>query len=150
MNGKKIMGIILLSSVMMVGCTGKRPKDLGLKDGLLTPCPDKPNCVISYKNDSDHYIEPLVYQSSKDKAFEKIKQILDSEKRVVLIEETEHYIRAEFTTAVFRFVDDVEFYFPQEQLIHVRSASRLGTSDLGLNRKRIEIIRSRFNSEAVE
>ena len=55
------------------------------------------------------------------------------------------YLYAEYSSALFGFVDDVEFYFPPEtHIIHVRSASRLGHSDLGVNRKRIEAIRARL------
>ena len=75
-------------------------------------------------------------------------QILESEKRTKILVAKESYIRAEFTSALFRFVDDVEFYLSEgqagETVIHFRSASRVGSSDFGVNRKRIERVRSKF------
>jgi uncharacterized protein (DUF1499 family) len=73
---------------------------------------------------------------------ETLLKVLSVVPRTVVVEETDNYIRAESTSRVFHFVDDVEFYFPpDEQVIHVRSASRVGESDLGVNRRRIEQIR---------
>jgi len=71
-------------------------------------------------------------------------QLLKTEKRVVLVTVEPAYIHATFTSRLFRFVDDVEFYFPDEPVLHVRSASRVGYSDLGADRRRIEDIRNRF------
>ena len=77
-------------------------------------------------------------------------RILESEKRTKILTVEKNYIRVEFTSAVFRFVDDVEFYFPEQQtdetIIHIRSASRIGSSDLGVNRKRVEHLRNKFKA----
>lgn len=121
--------------------------DLGIQSGKLRPCPDSPNCVSSQSESDAHHIKPLEYKESKAKAQERLLQILETEKRTNLVSVEENYIHAEFTSLLFRFVDDVEFLFPEESetpVIHVRSASRLGYSDLGVNRKRIEHIRKRF------
>jgi uncharacterized protein (DUF1499 family) len=121
---------------------------LGIDDSKLMPCPKTPNCVNSQAHDEKHYIEPINYSGARQAAHDRLLQIIRSEKRTEILTDQEDYIRVEFTSALFRFVDDVEFYFPKEnaddKVIHVRSASRVGSSDLGANRKRIERIRSEF------
>ena len=122
--------------------------NLGINNGELTPCPKTPNCVNSQADAEKHYIQPIHYAGTQQEAHDRLLQILESEKRTKILTAQENYIRVEFTSALFRFVDDVEFYFPEEQadetVIHIRSASRVGYSDLGANRKRIERIRSKF------
>lgn len=125
--------------------TGKRPENLGVQDGKLLPCPDTPNCVSSQSTDAVHQIEPLTYKSTSAEALARLKQAIQSLPRTKIIAETNNYLYAEFTSAIMRFVDDVEFYLDEEaKVFHVRSASRLGQSDLGVNRKRIETIRAKL------
>lgn len=124
---------------------GKQPNNLGVKDGLLTPCPNTPNCVSSQSSDTVHKIQPFTYKSTPQEAFANLKKIIQSRPRTKIITETENYIYAEFTIPVIGFVDDVEFYLDEAaKAIHVRSASRLGQSDLGVNRKRIETLRAKL------
>jgi uncharacterized protein (DUF1499 family) len=119
---------------------GKRPTNLGVKEGKLAPCPDTPNCVSSQSNDSEHAIDPLPYVSIAD-----LKKVVESMERTTIIEETENYLYAEFKSKLMGFVDDVEFYKDDaNQVVNVRSASRLGKSDLGVNRKRVEAIRQQL------
>jgi len=136
-----------MSFLLLTGCTGKMPK-LGVQDGQLTQCPTKPNCVNSQAKDTEHFIEPILFTGTQIETKEHILRILNEIKRSETKVVEQDYIRAEFTSAVFRFVDEVEFYFPeaqsQEMLIHVRSASRVGYTDFGVNRKRIEKIRNKF------
>lgn len=120
--------------------SGKRPDHLGVKDGQLAPCPDTPNCVNSQSEDSQSSIEPLppvdISQLSK---------VIKGMERTEIIEQTDNYLYAEFTSKIMGFVDDVEFYRdPEANILHVRSASRLGQSDLGVNRKRVEAIRAKL------
>jgi len=124
---------------------GKRPDNLGVRDGKLAPCPNTPNCVSSQSSDALHQIEPLTYSSTPEKALANLKQVIQSLPRTKIITETQNYLYAEFTSAIMGFVDDVEFYLDEEaKVFHVRSASRLGKSDLGVNRKRIESIRTKL------
>jgi uncharacterized protein (DUF1499 family) len=126
---------------------GQRPTNLGVRGGRLAACPSSPNCVSSQSEDALHKIEPIAYTISCDEAIAKIKAIIESEPKTQIITVAGDYLYAEFATLIMGFVDDVEFYFDdQAKLIHVRSASRLGKSDLGVNRKRIEKIRRLFNS----
>ena len=124
---------------------GKRPENLGVRDGKLASCPNSPNCVSSQSLDAVHKIAPLTYNSTPEKALADLKSILQSLPKTKIITESADYLYAEFTSALMGFVDDVEFYFdPSGNVIHVRSASRLGQSDLGVNRKRIETIRAKL------
>jgi uncharacterized protein (DUF1499 family) len=139
--------IFLVNLILLTGCSGTMP-DLGIKNSKLAPCPKTPNCVSSQAQDEEHYIEPIIYSGTQQEAHDRLLRIIESEKRTNILTDQEDYIRVEFTSALFRFVDDVEFYFPQEKadetVIHIRSASRVGSSDLGVNRKRMERIRSEF------
>jgi len=139
--------IFLVNLILLTGCSGTMP-DLGIKNSKLAPCPKTPNCVSSQAQDEEHYIEPIIYSGTQQEAHDRLLRIIESEKRTNILTDQEDYIRVEFTSALFRFVDDVEFYFPQENadetVIHIRSASRVGSSDLGVNRKRMERIRSKF------
>jgi len=119
---------------------GKRPSNLGVKAGKLAPCPDTPNCVSSQSEDSEHAIKPLPYTSIAD-----LKKVVEQMERTTIIEETENYLYAEFKSRLMGFVDDVEFHKDEvNQVVQVRSASRLGKSDLGVNRKRVESIRQQL------
>ena len=115
--------------------SGQRPPNLGVKDGTLAPCANSPNCVSSQAPDDNHHIAPLSYSGSPAEAIARLKGVLQTMERAEIIRETAEYVYAEFTSGLMGFIDDVEFYVdPQAQVIHVRSASRLGQSDLGANR----------------
>lgn len=126
--------------------SGQRPDNLGVHDGHLSDCPDSPNCVSTQSQDAVHYIEPFTYSNSGEEALAQIKQVVESMDNAKIVTADDHYLNAEFTSAIMGFVDDVEFYLDDHAaLIQVRSASRLGESDLGVNRDRIETIRSLLN-----
>lgn len=126
---------VFLFTVMMLGCSACRPLNLGITDGKLSPCPDSPNCVFSQSSDKRHFIEPVRYEGTEQKAKKRLIDAIQGMKRCRIITMEDHYIHAEFTSAFFRFVDDVEIYFDSEaKIIHMRSASRIGYSDFGVNR----------------
>lgn len=126
----------------ILACSGTRPDRLGPAEGRLAPCPESPNCVSSFAEDPEHRVEPLSFQGSPEKVMEAVHDILVRLDRVHIVTQKELYLYAEFTSFFFRFVDDVEFLIdPETRTLHFRSASRLGRSDLGVNRKRIESIR---------
>ena len=141
--------IVLFSLLTLVtGCSGTRPTTLGVQAGALSPCPPSPNCVSSSATDEEHGIAPLSYDGhERAEVRELLLAILAETSRVNIVVSDADYIHAEFTTLIWRFVDDVEFYLPEgEVVVHVRSASRLGESDLGKNRERIEELRAAFDS----
>jgi uncharacterized protein (DUF1499 family) len=126
--------------------SGTRPTNLGIQAGKLAPCPSTPNCVSSLTPDPTHEIAPLRYNTSSETAFSQLKTIIKALPAAQIMTETDHYLYAEFTSALMGFVDDVEFFLDEDaNAIQVRSASRLGESDLGVNRQRIEAIRAALN-----
>lgn len=141
----------LTSLLALAGCSGTMPK-LGVKAGQLEPCPDKPNCVSSQAKDGDHFIDPIRVSVTQAEAKKRLLAVLEETDNAEVVEVADSYIRAAFTSSLMRFVDDVEFYFPAEQssevLIHVRSASRLGHSDFGVNRERVKMIREQLKGAA--
>ena len=125
---------------------GNTPTNLGVDNGTLKSCPESPNCVVSQTSDEEHYIEPLKYEIDRDQAYDIFLKILSVVPDTEVTEKNDSYIRTESTSKLMGFVDDAEFYFPEdEKVIHWRSASRLGESDLGVNRRRLEQIRFAFN-----
>jgi len=143
----RIVALIVMLSMLVIGCTGVRPANIGVKDGKLAPCPSSPNCVSSQSSDKAHAIEPLLFTGTVAGAHAALRTVILSMKRSQIITDTDSYIHAEFTSAIFRFVDDVEFWFDENaKVIHVRSASRIGNSDLGVNRERVEDIRAKWKA----
>lgn len=115
---------------------------IGLDENHLSACPSSPNCVVSQDGDKKHLINPLTFKGDRATAKENLLRVLAVVPRTKIIEDKANYIHAESTSRLFKFVDDAEFYFPEgENVIQVRSASRVGESDLGVNRRRIEQIR---------
>ncbi len=133
-----VLGLLL---VVLTGCTGSPPATLG----TFADCPDSPNCVSTKAKDEAHGVPPIETSLTKKETQKRILDIIASLPRTHVVTQSEDYLHVEFTSLLFRFVDDVEFFFAEENgKIHFRSASRLGRSDLGVNRKRMEGIRERF------
>lgn len=142
-----IAGLLVLSMAVQGVMSQKRPDTLGLVDGRLRPCPPgSRNCVCSEAG-SPGSIEPFALAVDAHTALERIAVEIRSTPRTRVITEEQDYLHAEYTSLIFRFVDDVEFRVdPRARLMHVRSASRVGKGDLGVNRKRIEALRARLQS----
>lgn len=135
--------VLTIFFLSLTACSGTPPTNIGITNGALAPCPDSPNCVSSNANkvDKEHYIKPL------PPLWKELPTVLKNQ-NITIIKQEPYYIYATSTSFLFRFVDDVEFYYqPQKNTIAVRSASRLGHSDLGVNRKRIETIRNALTSQ---
>lgn len=116
---------------------------------VLAGCPDTPNCVSSQATDSAHAIAPLRYRANAVDAMQRLRAIVNAMPRARVVSATDDYLHVEFTSAILRFVDDVEFRVDASQrLIHVRSASRVGRYDFGVNRRRVEGIRQAFDRDA--
>ncbi|MEZ4865516.1 MAG: DUF1499 domain-containing protein [Caldilineaceae bacterium] len=137
-------GVILLGTV---ACGATTTTAATAETGVLAPCPDSPNCVSTQSDPADqtHYIAPIAYTGSLAAAREQLLAIIADLPRTKVILTKENYLHTEFRSRIFRFVDDVEFYFDDEaKVIHFRSASRVGYGDLGVNRKRMEEIREKW------
>jgi len=114
----------------------------------LAPCSASPNCVSSQATDAAHLTEPLRFTGEATLAWNRLKSALGTESRLSIVEDTGSYLHAEVRSLVFRFVDDVEFVLdPEAGVIQVRSASRTGYSDFGVNRRRVERIRNVFSRQ---
>jgi uncharacterized protein (DUF1499 family) len=114
----------------------KRPDNLGVRDGKLAPCKRSPNCVSSQANPSDeeHYIAPI------HGTMEAVRRAVQAMPRTTIVSQRENYLYAEFRTKLLRYVDDVELFF-DGRVVQVRSCSRLGRRDFGVNRRRVEELR---------
>jgi uncharacterized protein (DUF1499 family) len=136
------LGIRLIAPDSVSLFAGSRPDYLGVTEGQLAPCPATPNCVNSQSREATHFIEPLSYQGNGEQAIERLAAIIAAQPRTKIISQESNYLYAEFSSQWMGFVDDVEFYLnPRENAIEVRSASRLGESDLNVNRQRLETLR---------
>ena len=148
--GVRIVTVLVLLPVLgfaLASLFSRRPSNLGVREGKLAPCPDSPNCVSSQSTSAVHQLDPWEYEESSESILKKLKEILRSLPRTRIVTEEENYLHAEATSAIFRFVDDIEIFIDESnKQIHFRSASRVGHSDLGVNRDRIEEIRKRFEN----
>ena len=142
-----IAALVIFIGVVLVGYSiaSRKQPELGLHNGQLRPCPATPNCVCSEHQAESADVEPLGYTTTAEQVWAKIKQVI-SDTGGSVIEEEADYLRAVYETPLLRYVDDVELrHDKKNQQIHIRSASRVGTSDMGANRKRVEKIRMMFN-----
>ncbi len=127
---------------------GVRPDNLGFSAGKFLPPGWKPNCVSSTvdKSDEKHFTAPITYTGSSADAWKKLVGIVKSNPRVTLMSESADYLYVEFKSGGLGFIDDVEFALNEKAgAIQVRSASRLGVRDFGVNRARVEAIRGQFS-----
>ena len=128
--------------------SGTRPDNLGVRDARLAPpkrTPNNVNSQIDRHADAEHYIDPLRYSGDARQAWAALRRVVDGMPRVKVVKSEANYLYAEFSSRLMGFVDDTEFYLDQKAgVIQVRSASRLGRSDFGVNRERIESIRAKL------
>ena len=144
-----IISVVLFCFVLVLFFTRnfppKKPAGIGIQAGSLALCGNKPNCVCSIDNRANHMISPLDWSGAESMGIEKIEALVNSFPRTKVISKSGNYLHAEFRTLIFGYVDDVEFLVDvNAKKIHIRSASRLGYSDLGANLSRVEILRTLF------
>lgn len=144
-----VIGIFILVGIYLVSLSisSRKQPELGLVNGQLRPCPTTPNCVCSEQQVEGAFVEPLGYTTTVDTAWRKIKHAIVATGGIV-ITERQGYLHARYETSLLRFVDDVELRLDENtRVIHIRSGSRVGKSDLGANRKRVAHIRAAFNKQ---
>ena len=123
----------------------QKPASIGIQAGSLALCGNKPNCVCSLDNRPNYMIFPLDWAGSEAMGIEKIESLVNLFPRSKVISKSGNYLHAEFRTLIFGYVDDVEFLVDvNAKKIHIRSASRLGYSDMGANLSRVEKLRTLF------
>ncbi len=138
-----------LSNAIFPASPGAHGSTFDRQQKRFAPCPDSPNCVSTQAPPTDklHAIAPMAYTSDRVAAHQRLLSIIQAMPRVTIITTEPEYIYAEFRSRLMSFVDDVEFYLDDTgKQIHFRSSSRLGRSDLGVNRQRMEEIRRRFGA----
>ena len=124
----------------MLSFSGNRPSNLGVASGRLADVPASPNVVSTQHGNEDQKMSPIEFgKRTAKEMIDEIERVVDSMPRTTIIEKSETYLYVEFRSLIFRFVDDVEFYASEsDQCVHFRSASRVGYSDMGANRSRME------------
>jgi len=137
-----IVSIVMMLGLAMLSFNSGTAPTLGVTEGKLVPCPASPNCVSTQTDSQTHKMAPVSWPEDRGEALARIKEVVrDSFSRAKLIDQSPGYLRYEFRSLIFQFVDDVEFYVDQgARLIHFRSASRVGHSDLGANKSRMQKI----------
>jgi uncharacterized protein (DUF1499 family) len=124
---------------------GRRPDNLGINDGRLAPPKRTPNSVSSQANraDVEHYIAPIAFKGTTAQAMAAAKRAVESMERARIVHQEPGYLYAEFRSKLLGYVDDVELLYDETAgVFHVRSASRLGRRDFGVNRARVEKLRA--------
>ena len=135
--------LLFLFCFIFTSCKDRPAKGLGLTpENKFFPCPKTPNCVSSFENpnDEEHFISPIKFFGGKEATIKKLEKLIGANPNAKIVEKKENYLRAEYTSSIFKFVDDIQFYFGQESTIHIRSASRVGRRDFGKNRERVREI----------
>lgn len=141
-TGLALLGLAIAARVI------RPPTNLGVSNGQLAPCPTTPNCVTSQGDNPEQAIAPLSFTGSAVEAQERLRSIVTAMERSQIVTEEPGYLQVVFRSRVFGFPDDVEFLIvPDRQIVQVRAAARLGWSDLGVNRARVEAIREAFQEE---
>jgi uncharacterized protein (DUF1499 family) len=136
----RMLTICLL--LLLLSACGNNNVTTGVVDGHLTPCPESPNCVSSDALDELHRVEPYRLKVAPEQAWRGLRDIVEAQERVTVMSADDTYLHVEVRSAIFRFVDDVEFQLRgQDGIIAVRSAARIGHGDMGVNRQRVETIR---------
>ena len=140
--GLDLFQCVILSVIIifMSGCSGTKP----LAIGQFAKCPEKPNCISSKSSQDLHTFPPLKYEGTRLNAKTNLLKALEKMPRARVSTNTDNFIHIEFTSKIFRFIDDLEFYLNETGVIHFRSASRIGYSDMGVNRDRMKEIEKLF------
>jgi uncharacterized protein (DUF1499 family) len=127
--------------------SGKRPDDLGVKNGRLATCGRRLNCVCSQADpaDAQRHVAPIPFKGDARAALSAARKAVERMRRATVIRHEGNYLHAEFRSRLMGFVDDVELVFDERAgVLHVRSASRLGRRDFNMNRERVEALRARL------
>ena len=140
--------LALLASALLWSCSGERPAELSADAVQLRPCPSSPNCVSTEASDGEHTVAPFLLVGTRPQAWQSVREAVAELPGSQIVTTTESYLHAECTSRLFGFVDDLEIRLQDAQLA-VRSASRVGHSDLGVNRQRVEELRSVLQERGV-
>ncbi|MDX2319757.1 MAG: DUF1499 domain-containing protein [Moritella sp.] len=142
--------LVLTCSVLIMACSGSRPDNLGIVKSTLSACPESPNCVSSDSLDDSHYTPAFKLEAPSNVVWQEVKLYLQAQHNMEIITETSNYLYLESTSTFMRFVDDFELHLRQQDgIIAVRSASRLGKSDFGVNKQRVDDLYKELNAKGL-
>ena len=142
--------VLLITTLPLLSCSDKPPSALGLSESRLKPCPSSPNCFSSDDRDSDHKIAPFQLAKPAGEVWPVVRELVSELPRTRITKETDDYLHAECRSFLFRFVDDLELHLrPAAGIIAIRSAARSGYTDFGVNRRRIESLRTALISRGM-
>lgn len=146
----KSLPLLLSLSLCLISCAGSRPANLGVTADRLSPCPASPNCVCSDCDSTQHQIPPFALAVSARQAWQVVGEQIVALPRTRIITVSDDYLHVECRSAVFGFVDDLELHLrPEEGVIAMRSAARLGYYDFGVNRRRVEELRTTLQEKGL-
>jgi uncharacterized protein (DUF1499 family) len=141
-----ITAVCICGILLKAGCASTDERRTGMENGKLLPCPNGPKCVSTQDMDKRHHMEPISYTGSIEKARDTILSIVENMERSQVITAESDYLYIQFKSKIVGYIDDVEFYFDDNQsIIHFRSSARFGYYDWKVNRRRMEYIRDEFN-----
>lgn len=144
-----IAAILIIVVVLALAKNNTVPPNLGVKEGTLAPLPDSPNAVSSQTDQADKRVAPFPYSGTIEQTKSLVKKATAEFGGAQIIAEKPDYLHLVFTVPFIPFKDDVEFFFSEkERVVHYRSASRVGYSDMGVNRKRYERLRKLYEQAA--
>lgn len=138
-----VIVVLIIGVYAYVSFNNKLPDGLGVTDGLLKVCSKSPNCISTQaeSNDTIHYIEPIIFVGEPKDTQLLIESYMLTQERGRIVASSFGYVHFEVKSKLIGYIDDVEFYFPEaDSVVHIRSASRVGYSDMGVNRERVRKI----------
>jgi uncharacterized protein (DUF1499 family) len=138
---------VIIGRFLVIPRISPRPDNLGVTDGKLRTCSDRRNCVNSQDGSGYAVMESIPFSGDLDETRSRMVRVINEMDRSEIVKQTHDYIHAEFRSLMWGFIDDVELYFDEaDQVVHFRSASRIGRGDMGVNRDRMSDLRERFLS----
>jgi uncharacterized protein (DUF1499 family) len=150
---KRTMGVFILWGMLAAvinGCSGSKPDRSAVNAEGLDSCPDRPNCVSSEARDARQSIAPFRLKGDPAAGWEGIRSVVGDLPRTITVKATDRYLHAECKSRIFGFIDDMELQLDiASGVIAIRSASRVGYSDLGVNRRRIEVLRQKLKEDGI-
>lgn len=134
-------------SVAISGCAELQRENEMNEPDRLAPCPDSPNCVSSDAQNTRHAVAPMHLVADPATGWTAIQEIINQMPRTKIIEATDRYLHITFKSRLWGFIDDLELKLdPQTNIISIRSASRSGKYDFGVNRRRVEDLRNQLKA----
>jgi uncharacterized protein (DUF1499 family) len=150
---KEILNILIGAMILITilwGCTGNRTERHDNKKSAFLDCPDTPNCVSSLATNPKYRVEPFKLKKDPETSWDMVQKTVGSLPRTKIISADNSDIHAECSSMIFRFVDDLMLHLnPSKDIIHIRSASRIGYFDLGVNRDRVENLRKKLQQKDI-